>query len=100
MPQRQFWTEQHPCEVRWVYRHDPTNVEGDSTLQCVIYDQAGKVMEARAVSVPPKVVHEAVSCLLSESWEGWLFGEPGAATDALRSCALRWRQYARDHALV
>lgn len=74
MPQREFWTEAHPVEVRWRYATDLTLPEGPGQLAITVYDQAGKMMEHGAGVVPFETVHEGVLDALGQSWEGFLFG--------------------------
>lgn len=90
MPQREFWTQQHPMEVRWTYRADVLEAEGDSRLTISVYDQAGKLMEHNGVAVPFDETHELVATALVESWEGWLFGDRHAGPRALAAVGQRF----------
>lgn len=95
MPQREFWATQHPTEIAWRYRAEPMDPNGPSFLTVTVYDQAGKMMEHAAASMPGQLVHEAVATALVESWEGYLFGERHAAPRALQLAAQRFRAQAR-----
>lgn len=100
MPQREFWTQQHASEVRWVYRTNPMDPEGDAMLSMFVLDQAGKLMECTTTSVPAMLVHETVDTCLHDSWEAWLFGDRHAGPRALMLAATRMRKQARRLRLV
>lgn len=99
MPQREFWTERHAVSWEVKYECDPRTPEGDGSLTLIVRDQAGDPLEARMVSVPWQVTHEAVSDAMAFAWSSWLFGEPGAASASLRETMGRWRHYRRVHIL-
>lgn len=92
MPQRQFWTAQHPTEVVWRYQVDPRAVDKPPSLSVTVKDQSGAVMDRASVLVPFNVIHEATSGLLHCSWEAYLFGEIGDVSTTFASVIGRWRQ--------
>lgn len=99
MPQREFWTKQHPCEVLWRYQVDLARPEDVPTLYVAIRDQSGHAMAAAGGRVPHNVLHEAVASALVESWETYLFGEPQQLEDTFSSCMKRWRSEASKRPL-
>lgn len=95
MPQREFWTEAHPVEVRWTYRTDLTHPEAPGHLTISVFDQAGKLMEHAAAAVPFESLHEAIGQALVESWEGFLFGERHDGPRALKLAIQRAKRSRR-----
>ena len=47
-------------------------------------------MEGGSCFVPANVAHEMTSSLLTQTWDAWLFGEPGAARSAIEPVRQRW----------
>lgn len=96
MPQREFWTERVPVEVRWRYWCDATEPEGPSQLSCTVYDQAGQMMEHASASIPWNVTYEAVDAMLKDTWQGYLFGERHDGPRALKRAESAWRKLAKS----
>ena len=70
MPQRELWAQAHATKVTWTYRFDPTDPQGPSQLHMFVTDQADKLMEHQAVTVPWDETFELVQTALVESWQG------------------------------
>lgn len=95
MPQREFWTKRIAVEWCATYRCDPLKTDTAGSLLVVVKDQAGVGMELAAAPVFPWTTHEQMVDSLRSTWEGWLFGEPGAMTSALKATTAAYRDQER-----
>lgn len=94
MPQPELWAPLRPTSITWSYTIDPHQPEAPSTLTVTTTDgDSTKDLYAR-VFIDPEVTHEAVGHLLQRSWDSWLFGHYGAATEALRITGAEWKRRA------
>ena len=96
MPQRQFWTNQHPMSVRWEYRIDLKEPMSSPLFVVQVKDQSDKNMDSGQVSIPCNVVHEEMADLLVSSWEAYLFGELGDVRQTVRTVGTKWKAEARQ----
>ena len=90
MPQREFWTERHPVEVKFNYLYVPTGSDDSAFLSMSVHDQAGKIMAHRSMAVPLEWIEDAVPAALAAGFRGYLLGTPQDGPDGMRRVLQAW----------
>lgn len=92
MPQRQFWSAQHPCRVSFVLHENPMKPGSDPSLSMTVYDQEGKSMERLVVTLPTGFVPWAMADCVKQAMEAYEAATPAKAAKAFKACAADWRE--------
>lgn len=100
MPQRQFWTSQHPCRVSFVLHENPQKPAADPTLSMTVYDQEGAMMVRQATSLPTGFVPWAMADTVKQAMEAYSVSTPEDAVKAFKGAAAEWREDVRQLGLL
>lgn len=92
MPQRSFWSTQHPCRVSFVLHENPSHPDKDPTLSMAVYDQEGRAMEMVATSLPSGFVPWAMADSIKQAMEAYSVSTPAKAVKAFKHAAAEWRE--------
>lgn len=93
MPQREFWTKQHPTEVRFRMHTPADDGSGPPHATVTIYDQAGAAMAHAGATLPPGFACWAMADAVRAGLEAHELAAPEDVIRAFkRSCA----QWVRD----
>lgn len=91
MPQLDLYGSPAAHQIDWQYRVDPLNPFSPGRLLVLIGRGKGTVVESGGWDVPTNVTHELVDDVLRNSWQGYLFGEPGDAVRVSAQLVKKWR---------
>lgn len=96
MPQRQFWTMQHPCRIKWELHESPVDPEKDPTVTLTIFDQEAKAMVRTSATLPVGFTEFAIPDVVKQSMEAYSSATPEDARLAFLRCAAAWRTDVRQ----
>ena len=95
MPQLDLLGAPVAHQIDWQYRVDPLKPLDGGRLLILVGRGKGTIVESAGFTIAHKLTHEVVESALSESWQGYLFGEPGDAVKAASAAVRRWERFAK-----
>ena len=96
MPQRQFWTEAHPVEVRLSFTIDATDPLANPQGTFSVLDQSGRIMSWQGGFFPAGFAVYAFSDAVRAGLEAFDVAGPEDATKAFSRARSEWLKAAKD----
>lgn len=96
MPQREFWTERYPTEIRFAFRIDPVLPDNPSSMSVIVRDQAGKEMGFGAGLVPAGFGPWAFTDAVRAAMEAFELGSAEDCPRAFQRCIAETKRAIRD----